>query len=262
MFKVIIPRSKDLTETNIRIGWANAFTWLGKKSVWLEDGKAPLDLWHEEVPDIVIIKQSELTESIVKAINKYGTIVFLFWECVEQYRSLTDKIKTTIFWFQDRLYKNSTGLNPLNSLPKVIYPAADTMRFKPGIYRKELAAELIYIGTWYPRKARLLKYLEQESKQRTVRIYGYGSWNHPLHVGAIESDELFADILKSGGQNIILYHDTPDSFNMNLEKLFKSEYCGACNVGFNSNEQGLPFVGHLNSGTYLDRVQEMLSCIN
>src|SRR6185436_20676721 len=80
MFKVLIPRSKDLTENNIRTGWANAFTWLGKRSVWLEDGKAPLDLWHEERPDIVIIKQSELTESIVKAINKYGTVVFLFWE--------------------------------------------------------------------------------------------------------------------------------------------------------------------------------------
>src|SRR6185436_15199697 len=141
---------------------------LGKRSVWLEDGKAPLDLWHEERPDIVIIKQSELTESIVKAINKYGTVVFLFWEGI--YHPLVEKIKTSVFWFQNRLYKATTGLpfNPEIDL-KLILPAADTIRYKRGVYNRDLTASIIYVGSWHPRKAELLKFLEQRSKQVAVR---------------------------------------------------------------------------------------------
>jgi len=251
MFKVLVLRTKDLTETNIRIGWANAFRYLGHEVSWLEYGKSPLDLWFEECPDIVIIKQSELTESIVKAINKYGTVVFLFWEGAEQ--PLVEKIKTNIFWFKDKLYKAATGLNPLNPLPKTIYPAADSIRYKRGVYNRDLTASIIYVGSWHPRKAELLKYLEQRSKQVKVRIYGYGNWNHPLHVGPIESDELFSSILISAGQNIIL--------NNNLEKVFKSGHCGACNVLFEGIDRGLAFLGHLDNPTYIDRVQEMLSCL-
>lgn len=267
MYNLAVLETNNLTLRSIRAGWLNAFHHLGHKATWLPSGKPPLDFFHEQQPEILVLATNELNRALIKACVKYSPKVFLFFEddqhsSNEEFKFVEELIDAKVliypfaFWRDKLAFPWLTWANIGVEPPTITSPGADTIRFKEGKYRTELACDLLYIGSWRSEKARLLRWLEsQHDKGAKVRIYGYGEWNHPLHLGVIETDEQYADIVKSATYTWVR--------EGNLDKLFKVELCGGAGI-VTCEDGSVPFVGHLSypeDRTYIKRVTEMLKCL-
>lgn len=264
MSKILIASSTDLTTQNIRAGYANAFKHLGHEVAWLNYKESPFDVFFRELPEIFLMSSLELSCAMVKACEKYQPKVILFlatdqkssnseYNLAETLAKTKSDIYPFVFWQDSKPNPWQIWFNN-GFMPYSTTPGADTIRFKRGRLRQELQCDVSYIGTWRPEKAAILLQLEKEYEQgNKVRIYGYGSWNHPLHVGSIESDQDFADVAASSTVNLV---------QDNMEKLFKTELCGGICAA--SLDRGLERWGDRSppeNRSYINRVTELLKCL-
>ncbi len=275
MYNIIIPYSQDMTTQSIRMGWLNALKHLGHAVTLWDSVKPALDAFDETKAELVFARTGELTRPLYKAIRRNNAKLMLFLdadaETTDTQIAIVDKLLKdghfVIPFVHSRVNIEQThaGWLEMGLVPHESRPGADTIRFKQGKYREEFACDISYIGTWRPEKASLLKRLEEKyNLGYYVRIYGYGNWNHPLHIGAITSNEVYADVICSSRLNIRQHNAANDKF-------YKIQQCLGDNCkeigGFYENgdlyinEITTSRSSYISQNSYINRIQEMLKLI-
>lgn len=294
--KVIIPHIESLKHQSIRLGWLNALKAAGHNVLlWNTEYKNPIDVFDEYLPDLVILSSREFNRHFYKAAIKHKDhvkiAVFLDDDeyTTDTEFAIIEKLlgkegKVFGFTLNDSYHiptthKRWSELFPvITSLP----PAADTVRFQPGNYRAEYASEVSYIGKWMPYKDYLLPFLQNNDFQ--LKIYGYGEWNHPCHIGAICDNQTYRDVIASSRINLFIHNSNQKYVS---EKWYKLIACGAYPLCFTSPD--MTGVGYhrivqqnldnvrpeemkldgeneinrvLKTNNYHERMKELLKCIN
>lgn len=270
MFKILMTASNDLTTQNIRIGYANALKHLGHEVVWYDPSESAHDSFYRERPDIFLTSSLEISHSAIKACAKYKPKVIFFIATDNEtsngeYGLAEALVATDVDIYPFAFYKEQKS-NPwqiwLNNgfLPWMTKPGADTVRFSymRCKFRPELACDISYVGDWRPEKTTLLKLLEEEYEQgKSVRIYGRGHWNHPLHVGLVNSDQQYMDIIIASKLNI--YYERNEFLNIHLCLGETGRYDNTGKLFI--TDSVLTNSDFINKESYINRVTEMLKCL-
>lgn len=263
---LIFAGKPPLPHDSIPLGWLHAFSSLGYRcKLWIKEKENSFDVFDTFQPDVVFAYTKDIERDFVKCLKQYPNtkpVLFLSdWEDAEdkeiylfhKIMSLKD-IKKIAFSHNLNSFLHQTHRNWSSSGVRVLscLPAGDITVYKPESLSSE-RNDITYIG-YYTNSKNIRNFILPLTEIYNIKIYGYGNWPTPYHLGFIDNNKLLSSIINNSIINLAI--PRLDSKTI-TEKVFKILACGGFCLSYETEPINL-FEGTVPSFAYYSELEKLI----